>query len=52
VCRNVETAEIVPATYAQWRSNALYSPFEDIRQNLFMEQDTYADLRRDKDRPS
>jgi len=47
-----ETAEIVPASYATWRKDSMYSPFEDIRQNLFMEQDKYADMRKDKDKPS
>lgn len=47
-----ETGEIVPATYASWRTNQLYDPFEDIRQNLFREQDKYADLRRDRETPS
>ena len=46
-----ETATIVPASYAQWRSDALYSPFEDIRQNLFTHL-KYAQLRNDHKQPS
>jgi len=46
-----ETAAIVPASYAEWRTDELYSPFEDIRQNLFTHL-KYAQLKNDHTRPS
>ena len=47
----IETAAIVPASYAGWRSDARYSPFEDIRQNLFTHL-KYAQLKNDHTKPS
>lgn len=46
-----ETAAIVPASYATWRTDALYSPFEDIRQNLFTHL-KYAQFTRQHREPS
>lgn len=46
-----ETAGIVPASYAAWRSDALYSPLEDIRQNLFTHV-KYDQFRHDHSQPS
>ena len=49
--RIAETAAIVPASFGGWRSDALYSPFEDIRQNLFMHF-KYAELKQQAKKPS
>jgi hypothetical protein len=46
-----ETASIVPASYGGFRTDALYSPFEDIRQNLFSHF-KYEELKRDHSKPS
>lgn len=46
-----ETAAVVPASFGGWRSDALYSPFEDIRQNLFMHF-KYAELKQQASKPS
>lgn len=35
-----ETGRIIPAAFATWRKDKLYSPFQDIRKNLF---DHYGD---------
>jgi len=48
---DAETASIVSASYAEWRSDALYSPFEDIRQNLFAHL-KYAQLKNEHRQPS
>jgi hypothetical protein len=46
-----ETAAIVPASYGGWRTDALYSPFEDIRQNLFSHF-KYDELKNEHKKPS